>query len=187
MANLKVVLLASGSGTLAQAIFDAKLDLTFLALVSDKDSEALIRASNELIPTKLLPMQGDRTIWNRELIEYVSSLNPDLVVSVGFMRILPPEFVSKFPTINTHPALLPQFPGAHAVRDAIAAGATVTGSTVHWVDSGVDTGKIITQEEVLISAGESEDSLHERIKIVERKLIVETLKKFITDGIPEHN
>jgi phosphoribosylglycinamide formyltransferase 1 len=187
MRALKVVILASGSGTLAQAIFDAKLDLTCLALISDKDSMALKRAKNEGIPTKFIPIQSDRQAWNEELIDAVSQLNPDLVVSLGFMRILSPEFVAKFPTINTHPALLPNFPGAHAVRDAIAAGVTVTGSTVHWVDSGVDTGKVIVQEEVVIKVGESEESLHERIKIVERKLIVETLKKFIADGIPEQN
>ena len=187
MGELKVVLLASGSGTLAQAIFDAELDLTYLALISDKDSMALKRASHEGIPTRLIPMRSDRNEWNKELIEVVSELRPDLVISVGFMRILPPEFVSRFPTINTHPALLPNFPGAHAVRDALAAGTKVTGSTVHWVDAGVDTGKVIVQEEVVIQAGESEESLHERIKIVERKLIVETLKKFIADGIPEQN
>ena len=97
-----------------------------------------------------------------------------------------PEFVKKFKTINTHPALLPNFPGAHAVADALAAKATVTGSTVHWVDEGVDTGKVIIQEPVAILADDGEESLHERIKIVERRLIVETLKNLISNGIPEH-
>ena len=187
MGKLRVVLLASGSGTLAQAIFDAKLDLTYLALISDKDSIALERAGKEGIPTRLISMRSNRVEWNLELFEAVSELKPDLVISVGFMRILSPEFVAKFPTINTHPALLPKFPGVHAVRDAIAAGVSVTGSTVHWVDAGVDTGQVIVQEEVAIQAGESEESIHERIKIVERKLIVETLKTFIADGIPEQN
>jgi phosphoribosylglycinamide formyltransferase-1 len=94
------------------------------------------------------------------------------------MRILAPEFVNEFKVINTHPALLPLFPGAHAVRDALAAGATQTGSTVHWVDAGVDTGSVIAQKAISIEPGESEEHLHERIKIVERSLIVEVLNSF---------
>ena len=91
------------------------------------------------------------------------------------MRILPSDFVNRFPTINSHPALLPQFPGAHAVRDALAAGVPVTGTTVHWVDDGVDTGPIITQMEVPVLPGDDEATLHERIKKVERGLIVATI------------
>ena len=100
------------------------------------------------------------------------------------MRILAPEFVERFATINTHPALLPNYPGAHGVRDALAAGATKTGSTVHWVDAGIDTGAIIAQKEVDVLPQDDEASLHERIKIVERALIVETLKEFIEKKIP---
>jgi phosphoribosylglycinamide formyltransferase-1 len=103
------------------------------------------------------------------------------------MRILSAAFVTKFPTVNTHPALLPMFPGAHAVRDALAAGAAVTGSTVHWVDAGVDTGTVITQKEVSVLAQDDEASLHERIKIVERELIVETLQSFIANGLPRRS
>jgi phosphoribosylglycinamide formyltransferase-1 len=91
------------------------------------------------------------------------------------MKILSPEFVNNFPTINSHPALLPDFPGAHAVRDALAAGVTITGTTVHWVDAGVDTGPIITQMEVPVVPGDDEATLHERIKKVERGLIVATI------------
>ncbi len=184
---MRIVLLASGSGSLAQAIIDAAargtLDIDILALISDRDSLALSRATNAGIVAKHLPINGDRDSWNAELFSYVSNLNPDLVVSVGFMRILAPKFVEKFPTINTHPALLPNFPGAHAVRDALAAGATRTGSTIHWVDEGVDTGEVIVQKEVLIREDDDEASLHESIKIVERALIVEALQKLSANGI----
>ena len=185
---MRVVLLASGSGSLAQSIIDArnsgKLNIEILQLISDKQSQAIERASAAGISTTYLPMVEDRSIWDTQLFETVKKLNPDLVVSVGFMRILAAPFVSKFPTINTHPALLPKFPGAHAVRDALNAGAQVTGSTVHWVDAGIDTGTVIAQKEVVVLPQDDESSLHERIKIVERELIVETLQSFIAHGLP---
>ena len=185
---MRVVLLASGSGSLAQSIIDArdsgKLNIEILQLISDKQSQAIERASAAGISTTYLPMLEDRSIWDTQLFETVEKLNPDLVVSVGFMRILAAPFVSKFPTINTHPALLPKFPGAHAVRDALNAGAQVTGSTVHWVDAGIDTGTVIAQKEVVVLPQDDESSLHERIKIVERELIVETLQSFIAHGLP---
>jgi phosphoribosylglycinamide formyltransferase-1 len=106
-------------------------------------------------------------------------LNPDLVICAGFMRVLSAETVSEFRIINSHPALLPNFPGAHAVRDALAAGVNTTGTTIHWVDAGVDTGEIIAQESVEIESTDSEDSLHERIKIVERRLYVQTLRELL--------
>ena len=185
---MRVVLLASGSGSLAQSIIDArdsgKLNIEILQLISDKQSQAIERASAAGISTTYLPMLEDRSIWDTQLLETVKKLNPDLVVSIGFMRILAAPFVSKFPTINTHPALLPKFPGAHAVRDALNAGAQVTGSTVHWVDAGIDTGTVIAQKEVVVLPQDDESSLHERIKIVERELIVETLQSFIAHGLP---
>lgn len=182
MFRLRIVLLSSGAGSLAQAIFDADLNLEILALISDKDSQALKRAERSGIKAIYLPLEEPREDWNKKLFEKVKDLNPDLVVSVGFMRILDKEFVEKFRTINIHPALLPNFPGAHAVRDALAAGAKETGTTVHWVDEGVDTGAIIEQRKVKIEPGDSEETLHERIKIKERELIVETLQKFIDSG-----
>jgi phosphoribosylglycinamide formyltransferase-1 len=124
-------------------------------------------------------MQKDRLQWDAQLIEHMDALQPDLVVSAGFMRILSPYFVSRFKMINTHPALLPAFPGAHAVRDAIAAGVSVTGATVHWVDAGVDTGEIIAQVPVPVLPSDDESTLHERIKIAERGLIVATLKDLL--------
>jgi phosphoribosylglycinamide formyltransferase-1 len=188
---MRIVLLASGSGSLAQSIIDArdsgKLNVEILELISDKKSQAIERASAAGISTKHLPMLEDRSIWDNQIFETVEKLNPDLVVSVGFMRILAKEFVTRFTTINTHPALLPNFPGAHAVRDALISGASVTGSTVHWVDAGVDTGSIISQKEVVVLPQDDESSLHERIKIVERELIVETLQSFIADGLPRRN
>lgn len=188
---MRIILLASGNGSLAQAIIDAKksgeLNLEIVGLISDKQSPAIERAESAGISTTFLPMQENRSSWDDEIFQVVSKLNPDLVVSVGFMRILAPAFISNFPTINTHPALLPNFPGAHAVRDALDSGVEVTGSTVHWVDEGIDTGTVIRQKEVDVLPTDDESSLHERIKIVERELIVETLKGFIANGLPRRN
>ena len=133
------------------------------------------------IEVELLELIGDRSIWNQDIFDLVSKYQPDLVVSAGFMRILAPDFVQTFKVINTHPALLPLFPGAHAVRDALAAGATETGSTIHWVDEGIDTGAVIAQERVEITATDTEESLHERIKIIERGLIVATIPQILAE------
>ena len=120
---------------------------------------------------------ADRAAWNAALTEAVAGYEPDVVVSSGFMRIVSADFIDAFDGkyLNTHPALLPSFPGAHGVRDALAYGVKVTGCTVHWADAGVDTGPIIAQEAVAIGDGETEESLHERIKVVERRLLVSTL------------
>ena len=183
MFKLRVVLLASGAGTLAQAIFDAKLDLEILALISDKPSLALERAKIIGIKNIFLPFEEPREIWNQKLLDTVSELNPDLVVSVGFMRILDRNFVERFRTINSHPSLLPKYPGAHAVRDVLADNAAESGTTIHWVDEGIDTGAVIEQRKVPVLPNDTEESLHERIKIEERELIVETLQKFIDSGV----
>jgi phosphoribosylglycinamide formyltransferase-1 len=124
-------------------------------------------------------MTTDRSIWDSELESLIAALRPDLVVSAGFMRILPEAITSRFKIINSHPALLPLFPGAHAVRDALAAGASETGTSIHWVDAGVDTGEVIARERVEILEGDTEELLHERIKIVERGLIVATIREVI--------
>jgi len=184
----RIVLLASGSGSIAQSIIDAvesgALSLTIAGVISDKDSQVLERARQHNIPCSFVPVGTDRTQWNLDLFEAVQGLNPDLVVSVGFMRILDAHFVHHFKVINTHPALLPLYPGAHAVRDALKNCATVTGTTVHWVDAGVDTGEIIAQVQVPILENDDEDTLHERIKIQERLLIVDTLKQLLPLGEP---
>ena len=172
---MKLLLLASGTGSLAQAVIDAGFEIA--SVVSDvPGAQVLDRAEAANIATKVIPFRKPRAEWDQELISYVQSVSPDLVVSVGFMRILSSDFVSKFKVINSHPALLPNFPGAHAVKDALAAGATQTGCTVHWVDAGIDTGQIIAQVEVGVLPNDDQESLHERIKIVERKLIVEVIK-----------
>ncbi len=151
-------------------------------VISDQpDAKVLERAMSAGIPSKVIAMSANRLDWDKQVISALTKLQPDLVVSAGFMRILSAECVSKFKIVNSHPALLPLFPGAHAVRDALAAGARKTGTTIHWVDSGVDTGEVIAQEEVEITAGDTAESLHERIKIVERRLYVATLQKLLTD------
>ena len=125
---------------------------------------------------------ADRAEWNRALADAVASYQPDWIVSAGLMRILGPEFVSRFAgtIINTHPALLPSFPGAHAVRDALAHGVQVTGTTIHLIDEGVDTGPIIRQFPIDIRPTDTEETLHERIKEVEREQLVRLLSDLAT-------
>lgn len=176
--------MASGNGSIAQAIIDAALKQNFpaqiVAVVCDQvDAHVLVRATNAKIPTFITPLGKDRKQWDQEIFEIVESLNPDLVVSAGFMRILSPEFVSHFKMINSHPALLPSFPGAHAVEDALKAGVSRTGITVHWVDKGMDTGEVIAQQAVEVLPDDDVASLHERIKIVERALIVSTIEEIV--------
>ena len=174
---LRLTTLVSGSGTLLQALLDNQDDNYAVELVvSDRDCPALERARDAGVATAVVPMLDDRAQWDEQLAASVGT--PDLIVSAGFMKILGPSFVQKFSgrLINTHPALLPSFPGAHAVRDALDYGVKVTGSTVHYVDEGVDTGPIIAQRAVDIRADDSEDELHERIKKVERESLVALLR-----------
>jgi len=184
MSQPRVLLLASGSGTLVQAIIDevasTNLDCELVGVICDQEQAQVIeRARGAGIAVDVLAMKADRNQWNMEIFQLADRKAPDLIVSAGFMRILSAEFVERFKVINTHPALLPKYPGAHAVRDALAAGEVTTGTTVHWVDAGVDTGEIIAQQVVEIAAGETEASLHERIKIAERLLIVEVLRELL--------
>lgn len=186
MKQARIVLLASGSGSIAQSIIDAVsqgiLDAQIVGLISDQpEAQVLKRAVAANIDSIAIPMQQDRKNWDSEFEEKLQSLQPDLVVSAGFMRILSSDCVTKFQIVNSHPALLPLFPGAHAIRDALTAGATQTGTTIHWVDEGVDTGEIIAQESVEIMATDTEATLHERIKIVERRLYVATLQQLLTN------
>jgi len=178
----KVVILASGSGTLARAIFAADKDYEIAALICDQPAAKVISVANDFgIKVELLELIGDRANWDQQLLSLASKYQPDLIVSAGFMRILAPQFVRTFKVINSHPALLPLFPGAHAVRDALAAGATQSGTTIHWVDEGVDTGEIIAQESLEIEPTDTEESLHERIKIIERGLIVATIPQILAE------
>jgi phosphoribosylglycinamide formyltransferase 1 len=187
MNSPRIVILASGNGSIAQAIIDSvmqgDLDAEVVGLICDKPGAIVLeRAAVSSVETFLIPIQRDRASWDKEILEKLEALKPDLVVSAGFMRILSAQCVSQFRVVNSHPALLPLFPGAHAVRDALAAGAVQTGTTIHWVDSGVDTGEAIAQEAVEITPTDTEETLHERIKIVERRLYVATLQ-FILNNL----
>lgn len=187
MSNTRVVVLASGSGSLFQALIDSQADLNLdiVALMVDKDVPAVARAQSAGISVIEVPMLRDRNQWDQVMESVLTDLAPDLIVSAGFMRVLGENVVTKFSgsLINTHPALLPDFPGAHAVGDALAAGATKTGTTVHFVDTGVDTGPIIAQREIEILPSESEESLHERIKVVERELLVQVVRNIVTGKV----
>lgn len=173
-------MLASGEGGTLGAILDASAEPTYGAVVvavgSDRpQARALARARRAGVQAFCLPVGQDRMAWDVELAGAVAAHAPDLVVCAGFMRILGPAFLARFAVVNTHPALLPSFPGAHAVRDALAYGVKVTGVTVHLVDEGVDTGPVIAQTAVPVHAGDTEDTLHARIKDVERPLFVEAV------------
>ena len=180
----RLVVLASGSGTTLQAVLDASVDPRFGAAVVAVGTDApacaaMARATRAGVATfgVDLASQVDRPAWNRALAEAIDQFRPDLVVLAGFMRILAPEVVRRFRIVNTHPSMLPAFPGAHALRDALAANAASTGVTVHWVDDGVDTGPIITQAAVPIEAGDDEDSLRARVQAVEKPLYVQTISQ----------
>lgn len=179
-----IVVLASGGGSIAQSLIDSDIDVR--AVITDQpQAGALDRARAAGIPTHVIPMAQDRQQWNRDLAAACARYQPDLVVSAGFMRLLGFEFLSIFHgrVINTHPSLLPAFPGAHAVRDALAAGVSQTGVTIHWVDEGLDTGPVIASASVSVHRDDTEESLHERIKVVERKLIVETVTDLLMLGL----
>ena len=174
-----VAVLASGTGTLLKAIIDSQENRYRVDIVvADQICPALQRAKNAGIRTAVVPMEANRNTWNDKMVAAVASVEPDLVVSAGFMRLLGPAFVQEFEgrTINAHPSLLPSFPGAHAVRDALEHGVKVTGCTVHYVDAGLDSGEIIAQRAVEVQPGDTESELHERIKKVEREQIVHLLR-----------
>jgi len=180
MRNL--VVLASGAGSLLQALIDspARGEIYEIScVISDNPtSAALERATRAGIVAIALPYQKEAQVaWQQDLLEEVMSYQPDLVVSAGFMRIIKSALFELVPTINAHPSLLPNFPGAHAVADALAAGVAVTGATVHYIDQGIDSGKVISQREVPVLAEDSVASLHERIKQVEREQLVEVVVK----------
>lgn len=157
------------------------------AVLADRDCLGLKAAERRgLQRAAVAPSDfSSRESWNEALRDAVAEHKPDLVVSAGFMRILAPVFVDAFAgrLINLHPSLLPAFPGAHAVRDALAAGVKVTGSTIHFVDHEVDHGPIILQEAVRVEPGDTEDSLHERIKLVEHRLLPQACRLFLEDRI----
>ncbi len=181
----RLVVLVSGTGTTLQALLDAAADpfygASVVAVGSDRPGvEGLARAERAGVATFVLPLTAveDRAGWDARLTEAVAAYEPDLVVCAGFMRILGAAFLDRFSPriVNTHPALLPSFPGAHGVRDALAYGVKVTGATVHLVDAGVDTGPVVAQRCVDVGDEDDEASLHERIKTVEREMLVDAVR-----------
>ena len=184
MSDFRIVVLASGSGTLFQELLDKRKvhQGEIVGLITDVDCPAIDRAKRVNIPNYLLPLGSDRVAWDINLANSLKLLKPDLIVSAGFMKIIGPQVLQLFAgrIINTHPALLPKFPGAHAVADALAAGEKFTGSTIHFVDEGVDTGDVIAQEKVEIEVTDNETTLHERIKVIERRLLVDVVTRFVS-------
>ncbi|MDJ0340552.1 phosphoribosylglycinamide formyltransferase [Streptomyces sp. H10-C2] len=188
----RLVVLVSGSGTNLQALLDViegdpAYGARIVAVGADREGIAgLERAERAGLPVFVVKVKdyADRAGWDRALAEATAEYEPDLVVSAGFMKIVGEEFLARFGGrfVNTHPALLPSFPGAHGVRDALAYGAKVTGCTVHFVDDGVDTGPIIAQGVVVIEPDDTEEALHERIKEVERGLLVDVVGRLARDG-----
>jgi phosphoribosylglycinamide formyltransferase-1 len=180
---LSVVVLISGTGSnllaLLKAIENPMVPVRVLAVGSDGAAPGLAHADLYGIPTFVVERNkfADRAKWGARLQEVVESYNPDLVALAGFMKILPPEFVARFSPhlINIHASMLPLFPGAHAVRDTLAAGVSETGATIHVVDAGVDTGPIIDQKKVPVMPGDDVQTLHERIKVHERQMLIDTI------------
>ena len=189
-APARLVVLASGTGSLLESLLAATVGDypgRVVAVGTDRDCRALQVAADASVPgyTVRLGDFEDRAAWDMAITAATSEYQPDLVVSAGFMKILGPVFLSRFSgrVVNTHPALLPAFPGAHAVPDALAYGVRVTGCSVHLVDAGVDTGPILAQEAVPVLDGDDEAGLHERIKVVERRLLVDVLAAMATRGV----
>ncbi|WP_159576714.1 phosphoribosylglycinamide formyltransferase [Microbacterium sp. 8M] len=186
---LTVAVLISGTGSNLRALLDATDDPGFPARVivigADREAEGLAHAEAFGIPSFVVPWErfDSREAWGAELDAQLKVWNPDLIVLSGLMRLLPHDVVATWSPniINTHPAYLPEFPGAHGVRDALAAGVTETGASVIVVDDGVDSGPILAQERVPVLEGDTESSLHERIKPVERRLLIDVVRR-IAEG-----
>jgi phosphoribosylglycinamide formyltransferase-1 len=178
---LKLVVLISGGGSnlrsLLEAAEDAEYPARVVAIGADRDADGLAHAEAYGIPTfsTALSIFADREAWGDALLVQIRLWNPDRVILSGFMKLLPPRVVAALRLINTHPAYLPEFPGAHGVRDALAAGVSETGASVIVVDNGVDSGPIISQRRVPVLPGDTETELHERIKVVERELLVQAV------------
>lgn len=180
---LRLVVLISGGGSNLRALLDASEDAEFparvVAIGADLQADGLAHGEEYGIPTFVVPFSAfpTREAWGEELLAQVRQWDADLVILSGFMRLLPPAVVDALSPnlLNTHPAYLPEFPGAHGVRDALAAGVSETGASVIVVDAGVDTGPIVAQERVPVLPGDTESRLHDRIKLVERELLVQVV------------
>ena len=185
----RLVVLLSGTGTLLQALLDACADPAYgaqvVAVGSDRTGTVgLERATAAGVETFVHPLadRAERAAWDAHLAGLVAAYEPDLVISAGFMKLVGPNFLARFGgrTINTHPALLPAFPGMHGPRDALAYGVKVTGATVFLVDAGVDTGVVLDQAVVEVRDDDTVESLHERIKVAERDLLVAITHRLAT-------
>lgn len=186
----RLVVLVSGSGTNLQALIDACADPSYgariVAVGADReDIEGLARAERAAIPTFVRKLSDFETRegWDAALATVVERFEPDVVVSAGFMKLLSQDFLDRFLTLNTHPALCPAFPGMHGPRDALEHGVKVTGATLFVVDAGVDTGPIVAQVPVPVEPDDDVASLHERIKTAERAMLVDAVGRIAREGI----
>ena len=187
----RLVVLVSGAGTNLQALLDASADpsygATVVAVGADRDGiEGLARAERAGIPTfvKKVSQFSSRDHWDRAMADTVAAFEPDLVVSAGFMKLAGEQFLARFAGryVNTHPALLPSFPGMHGAADALAHGVKVTGATLFVVDDGVDTGPIVEQVVVPVEDDDTVETLHERIKVAERTMLVDAVGHLAREG-----
>jgi len=189
----RLVVLVSGAGTNLQALMDACADpgygATVVAVGADRDGIAALdraRASNTLITTFTVKVRNftSRGAWDQALADACAQHHPDLIICAGFMKLVGKAFLERFSgrCLNTHPALLPSFPGMHGVRDALAYGVKVTGCTVFLVDEGVDAGPVLAQAPVNVYDDDDEATLHERIKVSERALLVDTVGRMARNG-----
>jgi phosphoribosylglycinamide formyltransferase-1 len=186
------VVLISGSGTNLDALLGSLpvsgIDAAVVAVGSDRVATGLLHATSRGIDSFVVPRSDydTRDAWGDALVDALEGYLPDWIVLSGFMTLVPPRVVGRFSPriINTHPAFLPEFPGAHAVADALAAGVPETGASVIVVDEGVDTGEILARERVAVLPGDTTDSLHERIKVLERTLLLEVLRTLVSGDTP---
>lgn len=187
----RIVVLASGTGSIFEALLQAVRrsagDAEVTGLVCDQPQAGVLhKAATAEVPVHVVPLvdRAEREQWDRDVASAIAAGRPDLVVSAGFMKLLGPAVLERFNhrVLNTHPALLPAFPGAHAVRDALAYGVRVSGCTVHLVDAGVDTGPVLAQRAVPVLLEDDETTLHERIKQVERDLLPDVALRMLRQG-----
>ncbi|GMA22603.1 phosphoribosylglycinamide formyltransferase [Luteimicrobium album] len=190
--SARLVVLVSGAGSNLAALLAAHDDLAYgarvVGVVADRPGiRALELAQEAGVPTAVVSLKDfpDRGAWDEALTEAVAVFSPDLVVAAGFMKLVGAPFLARFGgrILNTHPALLPSFPGAHGVRDALAYGVKVSGCSLIVVDEGVDSGPIVAQVPVVVQDGDDEDSLHERIKVAERALLVDVVGRAAREGL----
>ncbi len=189
-APARLIVLASGTGSLLASLLGTAVGDypgRVVAVGVDRDCPAVDIAKAADVPVYRVRLSDypDRAAWDAAITEATAEHQPDLIVSAGFMKILGQEFLSRYMgrIVNTHPALLPAFPGAYAVPDSLDYGVKVTGCTVHLVDAGTDTGPILAQEVVAVRDDDDEASLHERIKVVERRLLAEVIADVATRGV----